>query len=75
MYDVTTNRQSGHKQHVFNQVFAVWPRCLHPPSDSSTANQKRLIGRYSSPLALYAHHDKAVVMMQNGLEYNHKSAK
>ena len=36
--------------------------------DSSTANQERVIGRYSKiPLAVYAHQNKAVLMMQNGL--------
>ena len=37
---------------AFNQIVAVWPRCLHPPSclslNSSAANQACVIGRYSS---------------------------
>ena len=36
--------------------------------DSSAANQERVIGRYSKiPLAVYAHQNKAILMMQNGL--------
>ena len=27
------------------------------------------------PLAVYAHQNKAVIMTQNGLKYDHKSAK
>ena len=44
--------------------------------DSSAANQERMFGRYSEiPLVVYAHQNKAVLMMQNGLKYDHKSAK
>ena len=43
---------------------------------SSAANQERVIGRYSEvPLAVYAHQNKTVLMTQNGLKYDHKSAK
>ena len=44
--------------------------------DSSAENQERVIGRYSKvPLAVYAHQNKAALMAQNGLKYDHKSAK
>ena len=44
--------------------------------DSSAANQEGVIGRYSEvPLAVYAHQNKAALMMQNSLKYNHKSVK
>ena len=44
--------------------------------DSSAANQECMIGRYSKvPLAVYAHQNKAALTMQNGIEYDHKSAK
>ena len=31
-----------HKQRVFNQILAAWPRCLHPPScpDTGTVPQR-----------------------------------
>ena len=65
---------------VFNETIAGWPRYLHPPYcpdiDSSAANQERVIGRYSGvPLAVYAHQNKVTIMTQNGLKYDHKSAK
>ena len=45
-------------------------------TDSSAANQERVIGRYSGvPLAVYAHQNKVTIMTQNGLKYDHKSAK
>ena len=44
--------------------------------DSSTANQERVIGRYSEvPLAVCAHQNKAALMTQNVLKYDHKSVK
>ena len=45
-------------------------------TDSSAANQESVIGRYSGvPLAVYAHQNKVTIMTQNGLKYDHKSAK
>ena len=39
---------------------------------NSAANKERVIGRYSE---VYAHQNKAAIMTQNGLKYDHKSAK
>ena len=39
--------------------------------DSSAANQECVIDRYS--FNGNVHQNKAVIMMQNGLKYNHKS--
>ena len=48
-------------------LFAI----LRAPHDAAYC-----IGRYSEvPLAVYAHQNKAVLMTQNGLKYDHKSAK
>ena len=52
---------------AFNQIVAVWPRCLHPPFyPSQTVPQ--LIKRawlVAIPLAVHAHQNKAIFMMPN----------
>ena len=59
----------------FNEIIAVYiPHLVQ--TDSSTANQEPVIGRYSGvPLAVYAHQIMVTIMTQNGLKYDHKSAK
>ena len=66
------------KQCMFNQFFTVWPCCLHPPSgpDSETVPQQiKSAWLVNIPLPVYAHQNKAVLMKQNGLKYDHKFAK
>ena len=55
----------------------VWG-CLHLPSclDTETVPQQiKSAWLVDIPLAVYAHQNKAALMTQNGLKYDHKSAK
>ena len=64
----------GTKKRVFNQIVTIRPCCLHPPfcpRIETVPQQVKSAWLMDISLAVYAHQNKAVFIVQNGLKYDH----